>query len=157
MTGAFPFEDFPYRELIIKVPRRDFLHSMLKQMSGTAGKLSQKPTYRIEDLGLLHLEEISSITPAIYSECQFKILEGFVYGKAPRHLEYTQLFPENSPAHVLFEFFYKNRSIEQLSISHRKRFPMDREKSLKFVRGLFLFLVESGIAYPKTGVPKHAE
>ena len=155
MREPFPFEDFPYRKLILRVPRRDFLNSILKQVSGTAGKISQKPTYRIEDLGLMPLEDIAAITPALYSQCEFQIVNDFIFGKAPRYLKFIKLFPKDSPAHIIFQFFSQKRSIRALSISLRKRFPMEKEASLRFIRGLFLFMVEEGFAYPLAGVPHH--
>jgi len=157
MLETNSFENFPYRKLTIKVPRRDFFHSIVKQISGTAGKISQKPTYRIEDLGMIPLEDIASITPALYARGEFQIKDDFIYGKAPRHLEFVKLFQKNSPAHILLQFFNRHRTIRELSISLRKRFSMEKEASLRFVRGLFLFLVEEGFAYPLAGVPPHDE
>jgi hypothetical protein len=157
MLESNSFEDFPYRKLTIKVPRRDFLYSIVKQMSGTAGKISQKPTYRIEDLGLMPLEDIAAITPALYATGEFQIIDDFIYGKAPRHLEFIKLFPKNSTAHTMLQFFSQHRSISALSISLRKRYSMEKEASLRYIRGLFLFLVEEGFAYPLAGVPRHDE
>jgi len=147
------FVEFPFRKLILKIHRRDMLHSLLKHVSGTLSQVNQKYTFQIEDLGILPLESIQKITPALYPGCEFKSDDKFVFGQAPRHTEFVKLFPKESAAHKMFQLFNKDLSIHELSFSMRKRFPMDENKSLLFVRGLFLFLTELGFAYPKAGVP----
>ena len=153
MSEDFSLIDFPFRKLVLKVHRRDVLHSLLKHVSGTLGQVNQKPTFTIEDLGTLTLESLQNITPALYSGCEFTSDAQFIYGKAPRHTEFIILFLKKSPAHRMFQFFNQDRSIQQISISARKRFPLDETDSLLFIRGLFLFLTEHGFAYPKAGVP----
>lgn len=153
MDDDFSFVNFPFRKLVINVHRRDMLHSLLKHVSGTLSQVNQKQTFHIEDLGIMTLDSLINITPALYPGSEFKSDEQFVYGKAPRHTEFVKLFPKGSAAHTMFQFFNKERSIHELSLSMRKRFPVDLEESLLFIRGLFLFLTELGFSYPKAGVP----
>jgi len=153
MVHDFSMMKFPFRKLNIKVERRDLLFSLLKEVTGTTGQINQKPTYKIEDLGLLSLSNLEKITPALFAGCEFKSDDGFVFGKAPRHLNFIKLFSIDSPAHTIFQFFNLDRTIHQLSISVRKRYPLEAQESLLFVRGLFLFLAEEGFAYPKFGKP----
>ena len=158
MSEDYSFIDFPFRKLVLKIHRRDVLHSFLNHVSGTLGQVNQKPTFTIEDLGTLSIESLQNITPALYAGCEFKSdEEGFIYGKAPRHTEFIKLFLKGSPAHTMFQFFNQDRSIRQISISSRKRFPLEETNSLLFIRGLFLFLTEHGFAYPKAGVPNDDE
>jgi len=157
MNEDFSLIDFPFRKLVLKIPRRDVLHSLLKHVSGTLGQFNQKPTFTIEDLGTVSIESLKNITPALYSGCEFKSDTQFIYGKAPRHTKFIKIFPKGSPAHRMFQFFNQDRSIQQISISARKRFPLDETDSLLFIRGLFLFLTEHGFAYPKAGVPNDDE
>jgi hypothetical protein len=157
MNEDFLLVDFPFRKLVLKIHRRDVLHSLLKHFSGTLGQVNQKPTFTIEDLGTLSIDSLQKITPALYAGCEFKSDAQFIYGKAPRHTEFIKLFLKGSPAHTMFQFFNQDRSIHQISISARKRFPLTETDSLLFIRGLFLFLTEHVFAYPKTGVPNDDE
>ncbi|MEA3327566.1 MAG: hypothetical protein U9R53_09735 [Chloroflexota bacterium] len=156
MDNQFPFENFPYRKLEIKISRRNLFNSLLQQVTGIASKINEKPTYRIEDLGICALEDLMEIAPALYPGCEFKSDEDQVYGKAPNHSGFICLFPMQSAAHVIFQYFNKDLTIQELCLSLRKRFSMGEEKSQLFIRGLFLFLVEEGFAYPSAGVPDHA-
>lgn len=156
MNEEIAFEDFPFRKLEINVHRRELLHSMWRQFKGTTSKLGDKPTYRIEDLGVLPIKDLESIVPALYPGCEFKTTGDVIYGQAPRRLAFIPLFKRGSAAHRLFELFNENRTISRLSLSLRKRCSMDEHTSLMFSRGLFLFLAEEGFAYPKAGVPDHA-
>ena len=153
MCEELSFEAFPFRKLNIDVPRRDLFQSMLKQVRGSTSRMSNKPTYKVEDLGLLSLDEISQIVPALYGGCEFEADEPHILGKAPRHLNFVRLFRRDSPAHRIFQYFNEHKTLSELSFTLRKRFPMDEKTSLLFMRGLFLFLVEEGFAYPEVGVP----
>lgn len=153
MDDTFHFEDFPFRKLKIEIPRRDFLYSLLKEATGSASAVNHKPTFRMTDLGELPIEAVEHLVPALFSGCEFKSDDEFVYGKAPRHMAFKKLFPRDSMAHAMFQFFNKKRNLRELSWSLQKRFPLEPEESLLFVRGLFLFLVEEGFAYPADGVP----
>jgi len=156
MDDPFPFKHFPFRKLEIKISRRELFNTILQQVTGIASTINEKPTYRIEDLGICALEELLEITPSLYPGCEFTSDEKFVYGKAPNHAEFIRLFPKQSPAHVIFQFFNHDLTIYELSKSLKKRFPLEEEESQLFIRGLFLFLVEEGFAYPSAGVPDHA-
>jgi hypothetical protein len=149
------FIHFPFRNLNIKVYRRDLINSLMKEVVGFTRTFNNKPTFSIADLGELPLEDLINLTPAIYDSCEFKLSDGMVFGKPPRHLEFVQLFPVNSSAHVMFQFFNKSYTLKEMGMSVRKRFPLDEKESLYFVRGLFLFLAEEGFAYPKFGRPNH--
>ena len=156
MDDQFPFKHFPYRKLEIKISRRKLFNSLLQQVTGIASTINEKPTYQIEDLGICALEDLMAITPTLYPGCEFKSDKDQVYGKAPKHAKFISLFPMQSAAHVIFQFFNNDLTIGELSKSLRLRFPMGDEESQLFVRGLFLFLVEEGFAYPSAGVPDHA-
>jgi len=156
MDDPFPFESFPFRKLEIKIPRRGMLSSVLQQVIGIASSLNEKPTYHIEDLGMLSLGDLLDITPALFPGCDFKSDEAYVYGKAPKHTVFTRLFQKQSQAHAMFQYFNPALSIGEISQLLLLRFPMDEKESQLFVRGLFLFLIEEGFAYPSAGVPDHA-
>jgi hypothetical protein len=153
MDEPFQFEDFPFRKLKIEIPRRDLFHSLLKEVTGSASAVNHKPTFRMADLGELPVDAVERLVPALFPGCEFQSDDAFVFGKAPRHMEFKKLFPKDSMAHVMFQFFNKKRSLREISWSLRKRYSMEPEQSLLFVRGLFLFLVEEGFAYPADGIP----
>ncbi len=111
MDNPFPFESFPFRKLEIKISRRDLLGSLLQQVTGITSTLSEKPTYRIEDLGILSLEELLEITPSLYPGCEFKSDEKDVYGKAPKHADFIKLFQKQSQAHAMFQYFNHDLTI----------------------------------------------
>lgn len=149
------FINFPFRQLQIKVHRRDFFNALLKEIKGATSEINQKPTYSIADLGITPLNALMNIIPALYPGCEFKLSEGMVLGKPPRYLTFINLFPVDSSAHVTFQFFNHSVTLLKMSRSVRKRFPMDEDKSKNFVRGLFLFLAEEGFAYPKNEYPQY--
>jgi hypothetical protein len=149
------FINFPFRQLQIKVHRRDFFYALLKEIKGATSAFNQKPTFSIADLGTFPLDDLMNIIPALNPGCEFKLSDGMVLGKPPRHLEFINLFPVDSSAHNTFQFFNHSVTLLTMSRSVRKRFLMDDEKSKYFVRGLFLFLTEEGFAYPKNVNPNH--
>ncbi len=155
MDEQFHFEEFPFRKLNMQVPRREFFHSLLGEVTGSASALNQKPTYRIADLGELPLKTLAPLTPALCSGCKFKMDKHFIYGKAPNRQAYIKLFPKDSAAHIIFQFFNHRLTIRALSKALRNILPMKAKESLLYVRGLFLFLAEEGFAFPIAGMPKN--
>ncbi len=153
MEFNYNFHQFPYRKLKLKVPRRAFMMSLLKEVNGTVRAAGQKPTFRMADLGEMETENIFSVIPALYPGIKFQKDPHFVVAKAPQHMEYIHLCPRGSAAHTLLQFFNLKLTLITLSEKLSEQHKMNPKLAIEYTRGFFLFLVESGFSYPAGGTP----
>ena len=156
MESPFDFDQFPYRQLTIPVPRRDFLFALMKEINGTTNAAGQKPVFRMADLGKLPIDQVMKLKPALFAGIEFQQNPDYVVAKAPRHKDFTQLCPRGSAAHILLQLFNSHQTLKEISINLSQRTTMEPPLAMEYTRGFFLFLIETGFAYPTDGMPDEA-
>jgi hypothetical protein len=145
----YAFEQVPHAPLPFNVNRRLLYKALFTELNVHSGKNAGGTAYKLSDLGLWSDEQIYMLTPEVTAGCQISLAEGMITGQPSGTPKPISLFPLASPALSAFNQFNGQTLLGEVARQLAKEKAWEYAHAFAFVRGLFLWLVLSGVCQPK--------
>jgi hypothetical protein len=150
------FERFPHRKISFGFGRRHFFKGFAQEILAIRDAVASRPVFSLADLGMAENEKLGDIVPVIRQEMDFLDDPEEVRCSFRSSNQTITLFKRSSPALSAFNYMNGQNTLRQIAATLAVENHWPQDESFKFVRGLFLTLVEARVCLPKNSLPSPA-
>ena len=143
------FQEFPRRDLMFKLSRRQLLQTISLEYKVGEGKAQGGKEYKLSQLGSLSNAQLTNLIPHIISGCQIISHENSVWGQLPDSSQPKRLFLSEPATLFAFNLINGRHNLHDISICLAEEMQWPQEQAFAFARGLFLHLVQLRFCVPQ--------